>query len=377
MTRSRILISGGLSVGGTQTHITLLCQVLRDADAEVTIAAASHNWPAREIDQLRALGVHVVTSPFGFGPFRFLGKLAAALTWPFRLRRDYDVLYCIGEGKMHLWAGRFVRPRAWKIYHEIVECPARDSVAAEVAAKMDAVIANSRSVGEKITRLLDGMPVRAIPFLTSSEPLDPPAPRAASSTLRIAFLGRLVPHKRPAELIEAWPEWIARAPIGPARLDFHGGDYDNEGHRLQKRIIDLGIENSVRIHGAYTTSALPTILANTDLIVLPSIYEGLPLVLVEAMQRGIPVVATSAGGTAELGEDNPDVLITRGTGWENFAAGLEQMAARIRAGDTDSARLHEWTESRYGFEPVAQAWREALLAPREFFAKPTPAYATP
>jgi len=374
---ARILISGGLAVGGPQTHVTLLCRVLRDAGAEVTIASASTNWPREALADLKAMGVRVITSPFGFGIFRFLGKVTAVLAWPLLLRRDYDVLYCIGEGKMHLWAGRFVRARAWKIYHEIVECPARGSVAAEVAAKMDAVIANSRTVGEKITRLLDGMPVRTIPFLTASEPLDPPAPRAPSSTLRIAFLGRLVPHKRPAELIDAWPGWIARAPIGPARLDFYGGDFDNERHRLEQKISDLSLENSVRIHGAYATRDLPQIFANTDLVVLPSTYEGLPLVLVEAMQRGIPVVATSAGGTSELGDDNPDVLITRGTGWDNFAAGLEQMAARIRAGEIDPARLHEWTESRYGFETVAQAWREALLAPRDFFAKPTPAYATP
>jgi glycosyltransferase involved in cell wall biosynthesis len=374
---ARILISGGLAVGGPQTHVTLLCRVLRDAGAEVTIASASTNWPREAIADLKAMGVHVVTSPFGFGTFRHLGKVAAVLAWPLLLRRDYDVLYCIGDGKMHLWASRFVRPRAWKIYHEIVECPARNSVAAEVAAKMDAVIANSCTVGEKIIRLLDGIPVRTIPFLTSSEPLDPPAARPPSSTLRIAFLGRLVPHKRCAELIEAWPDWNARAPIGPARLDFYGGDYDNESPRLQKKIADLGLENSVRIHGAYATSDLPKIFANTDLVVLPSTYEGLPLVLVEAMQRGIPVVTTSAGGTAELGDENPDVIITRGTGWEPFAAGLEQMAARIRAGDIDPVRLHEWTESRYGFEPVAHAWREALLAPREFFAKTTPAFATP
>jgi glycosyltransferase involved in cell wall biosynthesis len=376
-TAPRILISGGLAVGGPQTHVTLLCRVLRDVGAEVTIASASTNWPPEAIADLKAMGVRVITSPFGFGPFRHFGKVTAGLTWPLLLRRDYDVLYCVGVGRMHLWAGRFVRARAWKIYHELVECPPRQSDAAEVIAKMDAVIANSRPVAEKLTRLLDGMPIRTIPFLTSSEPLDPPVPRPPSPILRIAFLGRLAPHKHPAELIDAWPAWTSRAPIGPARLDFYGGDYDNEGPRLQKKITDLGLEDSVRIHGAYATSDLTKIFANTDLVVLPSTWEGLPLVLVEAMQRGIPVVATSAGGTAELGDDNPDVLITRGTGWDNFAAGLEQMAARIRAGEIDPVRLHEWTEARYGFEPVAQAWRDALLAPRGFFAKPTPAFATP
>jgi glycosyltransferase involved in cell wall biosynthesis len=373
----RILISGGLAVGGPQTHVTLLCRVLRDAGAQVTIASASTNWPADAIADLQALGVRIVVSPFGFGALRSLGKLWSVLAWPFLLRRDYDVLYGVGEGKMHLWASRFVREGAWKIYHEIVECPAPDSVAAQVAVKMDAVIANSRGVGRKITRMFDGIPVRTIPFLTFGAPMDPPSLRAPLPTLRVAFLGRLVPHKRPDLLIEAWPKWNARGPIGPARLDFYGGDYDNEGPRLQARIAELGLQDSVRLHGAYTTRDLPRIFAATDLVVLPSRYEGLPLVLVEAMQRGIPVVATSAGGTAELGEDNPDVIVTEGTAWEPFAAGLEQMAARLRHGDIDAVRLHEWTEARYGFAPVAQAWRDALLTPDLFFAKTTPSLITP
>jgi glycosyltransferase involved in cell wall biosynthesis len=133
----------------------------------------------------------------------------------------------------------------------------------------------------------------------------------------------------------------------------------------------LGLEESIRFRGAYSTSDLSAIFAQTDIVVLPSIYEGLPLVLVEAMQRGIPVVATSAGGTAELGEDNPDVVITEGTDWDTFAAGVKLMAKRVRAGQIDAVRLHAWTELRYGFKPVAEKWRNALLTPETFFAGQT------
>jgi glycosyltransferase involved in cell wall biosynthesis len=275
---------------------------------------------------------------------------------------------------MHLWASRFVGKRGWKIYHEIVECPRRGSVAAQVAATMDAIIANSRSVGLQIDELLGDIPVRTIPFLTSSAPMSAPARRAPVSgrELRVAFLGRLAPHKRPDRLIEAWPAWQTRAPIGPARLDLYGGDYDNEGDRLRKRIVELGLQESVCLRGAYTTADLPKIFEATDLVVLPSLYEGLPLVLVEAMLRGIPVVATAVGGTAELGEGNPDVIITEGSDWSAFEAGVENMAQRLRAGQIDGVRLHRWTESRYGFKSVAETWRNALLAPETFFAeKPT------
>jgi glycosyltransferase involved in cell wall biosynthesis len=137
---------------------------------------------------------------------------------------------------------------------------------------------------------------------------------------------------------------------------------------LEARVIALGLEDQIRLHGVYSNHDLSDILGATDLVVLPSIYEGLPLVLVEAMRRGIPVVATSAGGTAELGEDNPDVVITEGTEWKEFEVGMALMVQRLRAGQIDSSRLSTWTEMRYGFQAVAERWRKALLVPQEFFA---------
>ncbi len=96
------------------------------------------------------------------------------------------------------------------------------------------------------------------------------------------------------------------------------------------------------------------------------------------MQRGVPVVATSAGGTSELGDDNPDAIITEGTDWRLFEAGVAEMAGRIRTGQIDAARLQAWTESRYGHQRVADAWRRALLTPDIFFREtaPSPAATT-
>jgi glycosyltransferase involved in cell wall biosynthesis len=106
--------------------------------------------------------------------------------------------------------------------------------------------------------------------------------------------------------------------------------------------------------------------AESDIVVLPSLYEGLPLVLVEAMSYGVPFVATDAGGTGELGEDNPDVIVTS-TKWEDFEAGLLAMAGKIHAGEINSRRLHEWVEKRYGYATVSQQWLQCLLNPQKFF----------
>jgi glycosyltransferase involved in cell wall biosynthesis len=169
-------------------------------------------------------------------------------------------------------------------------------------------------------------------------------------------------------LVNAFADWSRRAPFAPARLDIYGGDDKGEAGRIQARIAELGLEKSVSLRGSYWKTDLDRILGETDLVVLPSTYEGQPIVLIEAMQRGVPIVATSAGGTAELGIDNPDVIISPGTDWAAFETAAETMAARLRAGQVDSPRLHAWTEARYSHQAVANAWREALLSPETFFA---------
>ena len=373
--RRRVLISGGLASGGMQTHVALLCALLREAGAEVTIASASSEWKPEDSAKVRALGVNILASPFGFGQWKLLGKAWALAQWTLFLRSDFNVLYCIGEGRMHLRARKFVSEDAFQVFHEIVECVPDVWKSGTLAEKMNGIIGNSDRVSQQLAERFPAVPVRTLPFCTSSRPTPPPAPRPAVGTreLRVAFLGRLVPHKRPVKLIEAFAALHCRAPLVPARLDFYGGDQAGLGTEMRAQVEKAGLENSVAIHGGYASDDLERILAAIDVVVLPSLYEGLPLVLVEAMLRGVPVVATSAGGTAELGRDNPDVIITPGTDWAAFEKGLMEMADRLRTGQIDSQRLHAWTEARYGYQPVADAWRNALLSPETYFAAKHPA----
>jgi hypothetical protein len=166
--RRRVLISGGLASGGPQTHVPLLCAVLREAGAEVTIAAASTDWDRRALDEVRRLGVRVIVSPFRFGRLQALGKVWSFLTWPLFLRRDHDVLCCIGEGRMHFWARRFLRPGAFKIYYELVQSPLAGSVAAQVAAEMDGLLATCASVARGMEWIKPGISARGLPSLTSA-----------------------------------------------------------------------------------------------------------------------------------------------------------------------------------------------------------------
>jgi len=367
--KKKVLISGGLAVGGPQTHVCLLCETLLDSGAEVTIVAAATNWDSASLSALKASGVRIIVPYFGFGKLGFLGKLFCLAVWPLLLRRDFDVVYCIGEGRMHLLACIFRKRNAIRIYHEIAECPKHNSIAHQVGMQMDAFIANSYQVQGSMCEMFAGHPVRRIPFFTKTGTLTSSNnSRSPDRKLRVAYLGRLASHKRPSELIAAWNEFQHHEYLGPSELHFYGGDCGTGlQSQLESDAVTHGVRDLVRVHGVYNNDQLSAILKEIDLVVLPSTYEGLPLVLVEAMSRGIPVVATSAGGTGEFAIENPDVAITPGTGWPEFVVGLQTMGRKIRTGAVDASRLRNWTESRYGHDCVSRCWIQAILQPEEFF----------
>ena len=233
-------------------------------------------------------------------------------------------------------------------------------------------LANSLKVAEMMGNLWPQKTIRSIPFLTSDAPTKPPTGRrrvGVGDVLRVVYLGRLVEQKRPDQLVHRWPVLSALAGLAPVRLRLSMDTIPKWKmlKDLRTFVAGSGHAETIKIHGEYSLSELPGILRSCDLVVLPSLWEGLPLVLVEAMLQGVPFVATDAGGTAELGEANPDVIVTS-TRWEDFEAGLLEMARwRLRAGEIDPSRLHAWAEQRYGYMAVSEQWMECLTAPRKFF----------
>lgn len=365
----RVLISGGLVTGGPETHLTILCKVLKKKFVDITIASASTNWSPSSLQGLRERGVRILTSPFGYGSLGIVGKAFCMLSWPILLKQHFDLVYCVGEGRMHPFASRYVRVDGWKIYHEIVQSPAPGSVAFANASVMDGLIANSTPVKTAMQSIFPNIPVRAIPFFTSDKDYISLAPkRAQANRMKAAFFGRLVAHKRPIELALLWAELCSNKSHQQMELHFFGGDHGSGILANLRRIVsEKQLGGSVFLHGHYNHDDLDALLSDIDLVLLPSLYEGLPLVLVEAMQRGIPIVSTGAGGIADLAISNQDVIVTEGTHWSDFVEALQEMLGKLGRGDIDRSRLQKWTQHHYGFSEVSSNWCNAILEPQRFF----------
>ena len=117
-----------------------------------------------------------------------------------------------------------------------------------------------------------------------------PAPRG--EVLRISAVGRLVPKKGFADLIDA----VARFDV---LVDVQIAGEGEEGPALEAQVATAGLGDRVHLIGPRTQSEVIELVRNSDVFVAPCIpaedgnIDGLPTVVLEAMALGTPVLATS------------------------------------------------------------------------------------
>ena len=117
----------------------------------------------------------------------------------------------------------------------------------------------------------------------------------------ILYVGRLVPEKGLAELMDA----LSLLPAGPWKLALVG----DGPMRQQLRQLAGASPVEVVMPGRLQPEDVATWMAASDVVTLPSYSEGYPNVLVEALASGRPVVATQVGGIPEIVDETCGVLI--------------------------------------------------------------------
>lgn len=158
------------------------------------------------------------------------------------------------------------------------------------------VIASSARESNLLQTIDKRISVRVIPHGVPVPEVVPVKARAGGG-LRLVFIGRIEPVKSLPTLLNA----LARLKNEGlyVMLDIVGSGDSRYVAGLQKRILDLNIENSVILHGDQRGQRKQSLLTEADLLVLPSLSENFGFVVAEAMAIGTPVVVSDGVGVAD------------------------------------------------------------------------------
>lgn len=154
---------------------------------------------------------------------------------------------------------------------------------------------------DRIVRIYNGMDLSRLQFS-----------QALPVTPRIIAVGRLVPKKGFADLLQAIVRLIPRFP--DLHCDLVGDGPLRES--LEDQCADLGIKPHVTFHGLQAQHRVHQLITEAALFVAPCVVsedgdrDGLPTVLLEAMALGTPVLATAVTGIPELIENGRNGLVT-------------------------------------------------------------------
>jgi glycosyltransferase involved in cell wall biosynthesis len=154
-----------------------------------------------------------------------------------------------------------------------------------------------------------------------------------SGPLRVLSVGRLVPDKNHALLLDAFAEAIREA--GGAELELCGtGPLEGS---LRERAGRLGAP--VRFLGYVPPGELPELYARADALALVSTYEPFGVAVREAAAAGLPMVCSRAAGAAgDLAVEGENALLVDPESRAEVTAALRrliedrELRARLAAG---------------------------------------------
>ena len=351
-----LFVFAWLVVGGEETEVRLLAQALDPARYRIDVVACfrKDGMPDQSHEQLRALGVHVDTTPYHLSFDETVSYLAGIVP-------AYDVVVSCQDvadiypalERLHLRPpliehGGLVRealsgPKHFTTRYVGVCASIRDAAASHMPGREHHAL--------------------EIPSMVDTAAFDPAAREPTRAALGIGedmsligWVGRLDAKKRVEDFIAAAA--LVHAVRPDARFVVIGGpdafmpDY---AHRLREQAHDLGLDGALTFLG--DRADIPALLSALDVFVWLSRGEGMPHVVAEAGAAALPVVATADNGTLEQIEDGVSGLFVPHEAPDAVAAAigrlLDDPALRTRLGRALRAKI----DADYAVAAVVPQWK--------------------
>ncbi|MCM1263822.1 MAG: glycosyltransferase family 4 protein [Butyrivibrio sp.] len=172
----------------------------------------------------------------------------------------------------------------------------------------------------------------------------------------IVAVGRLEEQKNHKLLIKAFKYFLEAYP--EYRLVLYGKGHLEE--ELKNLAIEMQIEDKVIFAGF--VSNVQEKIQNAAMYVLSSDYEGISNSLMEAMALGLPVISTDCpiGGSAMLIRNEENGLLVPVGDEKALAAGMEYMAENPKRSE-EMGRKAEYVRVEYSAGSVCERWMKEIF----------------
>ncbi|MEM9919746.1 MAG: glycosyltransferase family 4 protein [Bacteroidota bacterium] len=183
--------------------------------------------------------------------------------------------------------------------------------------QIDGVLCNSCALKEALERLIPGIPNAVVAYRgIASDRFDDDLGdkgSTADNSFNVLYLGGFgaypelqygINTKGGITLMKSW-ELIDQQ---SRNLQLTIGGPASQSDMVKEWINGLQQPSKVKLAGYVSPNQIPTLLSQSDLVVIPSMEEGLPNLLLEASLMAKPVVGTKVGGI-------PEVIIDQKTGF--------------------------------------------------------------
>jgi glycosyltransferase involved in cell wall biosynthesis len=180
--------------------------------------------------------------------------------------------------------------------------------------------------------------------------------RAPGDGVRFLYVGRLIPRKRPMELIRAFE--TVRRELRDATLTLVGGG------ELEPAVREAAAQiPGVRYRGFCEGRELARHYSESDVLVLPALREVWGLVVNEALAHGLFVIATDEVGSAYDLLDERSGMMLPANDLERLAPAMIETARTLDVGDaarrSRALAVADWTPDRFASD-IRQAADLAL-----------------
>jgi glycosyltransferase involved in cell wall biosynthesis len=171
----------------------------------------------------------------------------------------------------------------------------------------------------------------------------------------ILINSRLVVQKNIHLVIEAMGS-IANLDIN-LKIIGEGGEFA----RLEDLIIDLKVQDRVKLIGKVENKLISEYLKTTNLFIQASDYEGLPHSILEAINYEVPILSTEAGGCKDLlNNGDRGFIISSPQNKNQIAEKIDYIFENYDIALAKAVAAKKYIQNKYNFSTQAQIYTEAL-----------------